>query len=286
MASSPNFVASCPKPTYDTGCTYCQIPLFDQDSQIDLTKPLNGTKSGFWKHLVVFTGENAHDWPSKIELQPGTLVAEMNFHKRTLLSPFHPVVVSNSSLPSPVLTKKGHFSVGLYPDNKLFQISLQDVPLFMASHLKPETEAQEVYNPFVLKAAQRKEVAVKEFPSEAIPNPMVLICGHAKRDVRCGVLAPPIAAEFEAVLGENRMLYDPDLNPNGWKVGMISHIGGHVYAGNVLIFDKKWAAKETVENTRGAVWYGRVTPQDVQGIVQETILKDNVIQELYRGVVE
>lgn len=53
----------------------------------------------------------------------------------------------------------------------------------------------------------------------------------------------------------------------------VSHIGGHRYAGNVIIYLPNGTS----------VWYGRVRPGDVAGIVRETILGGKVIAELLRG---
>jgi len=62
---------------------------------------------------------------------------------------------------------------------------------------------------------------------------------------------------------------------NGGKVGLfkISHIGGHRYAGNCIIYFPSGSS----------VWYGRVTPKDVAAIVQQTVMEGKVIPELLRG---
>lgn len=59
------------------------------------------------------------------------------------------------------------------------------------------------------------------------------------------------------------------------RVGLfkISHIGGHRYAGNVIVYLPNGAS----------VWYGRVTPKDVGAIVESTIINGKIIPELLRG---
>jgi hypothetical protein len=106
-------------------------------------------------------------------------------------------------------------------------------------------------------------------------GPLILICGHASRDARCGEIAPLLVNEFEAVLRQRNLLYHPVSNPDGIRVGITSHIGGHAFAGNIVYYN----------GTPGSsgIWYGRVWPHHVQGIIEETVLNDTVIEELYRG---
>lgn len=110
----------------------------------------------------------------------------------------------------------------------------------------------------------KQESDLTSLLTEDIEKPLVMVCGHTHRDARCGHIAPLIVNEFAAVAKLNNLDYD---------VGYITHVGGHVYAGNVLIFKKG----------QHPIWYGHVDTHHVQGIVQESILQDNVIEELYRG---
>ena len=98
------------------------------------------------------------------------------------------------------------------------------------------------------------------------------------------------------------------------SVGLVSHIGGHKWAGNVIIYfpssysppaasprqdsdpnDDATATGPTTgkmgsdANQLSAlagkgVWYGRVEPRHVEGLATETILKGRVVEELCRGV--
>ena len=74
----------------------------------------------------------------------------------------------------------------------------------------------------------------------------------------------------------------------GARVGLISHIGGHKFAGNVIVYIppglKSYDDSDVPHPLAGhGIWYGRVEPKHVEGIVQETIKKGNVIKELFRG---
>lgn len=115
-------------------------------------------------------------------------------------------------------------------------------------------------------------------------SPVILICGHGGRDLRCGIMAPVLEAEFARVLQERGM----SVNTGGEEivdrenhahVGLISHVGGHKYAGNVIIY-----LPPGMQNPLAGmgIWYGRVEPRHVEGLVAET-LGGRVIKDHFRG---
>jgi hypothetical protein len=210
--------------------------------------------------------------PPRIELSPGTLSSEINALKRQMLSPMHPVAVSNvvvnHPLPNEPLRPQEHY-VYLYPDRKAIRFETKDLATFIARYLVPE-DKPEVYNPFkqqveTTKSYQQSSI---EFEEHDITDELVLICGHGLRDVRCGVLGPLLQREFDQVLTHEKLLHV--------KTGQITHIGGHAYAGNVVYFPRQGES----------VWYGRVFPEDVQGIVDTTIKQGMIIRDKYRGYVD
>jgi hypothetical protein len=81
----------------------------------------------------------------------------------------------------------------------------------------------------------------------------VFVCSHRVRDARCGycgpVLVEAIRKEVAAKLGGGGNVH----------VFACSHVGGHVYAGNVLVYSK-----------HGGVCFGCVTPADVSVLVDFT----------------
>ena len=64
-------------------------------------------------------------------------------------------------------------------------------------------------------------------------------------------------------------------------VALISHIGGHKYAGNVILYLPTSLAGNSLGGS--GIWYGRVDPSKVEGIVQETVLNGRIIADLFRG---
>ena len=87
----------------------------------------------------------------------------------------------------------------------------------------------------------------------------------------------------------------PELESFKINVGLISHIGGHKWAGNVIIYlPPTWAkdGKPMTSKEQKAhhsplagcgIWYGRVEPKHVEGIIKKTVLGGTVIKELFRG---
>lgn len=134
-------------------------------------------------------------------------------------------------------------------------------------------------------------------------TPTILICGHNSRDVRCGVLGPLLRAEFNAYIGGPTRLPADDESSTEvrfkglqtvrsismFRVALASHIGGHAFAGNVIIYlPKKFQlANGKLSPLAGkGIWYGRVEPKHVWGIMEETVQQGRVIKELLRGIHE
>ena len=119
----------------------------------------------------------------------------------------------------------------------------------------------------------RDESKATELPkAENITKPTILICGHGGRDQRCGILGPLLKSSFQSEF--QRRNIDAD-------VGLISHIGGHKYAGNVIMYLPPSMEGNALKGS--GIWYGRVGPENVEGVVEETVIRGRVITELLRG---
>ena len=124
---------------------------------------------------------------------------------------------------------------------------------------------------------------------------LVLICGHGGRDDRCGKLGPILQAEFEEKLERQnvQLIRDPpvmqaieiDTEVQGYtpaaRVAQISHIGGHKFAGNVIVYIPPSFTANPLAGK--GIWYGRVEPAHVEGIVSKTVMDGKVIKDLFRG---
>lgn len=143
------------------------------------------------------------------------------------------------------------------------------------------------------KLARRPELQ-KKFEDEGnvkdVKDVMVLICGHGQRDCRCGTLGPILQTEFEDKLAKSNYPLRPASpvpsqdNSNAEtmsSVAQISHIGGHKFAGNLIVYIPRGLEGHPLAGT--GIWYGRVEPKHVEGIVRITVEEGVVIEELCRG---
>jgi hypothetical protein len=145
---------------------------------------------------------------------------------------------------------------------------------------------------------RKPEKQQKFVGARKIDEILVLVCGHGGRDVRCGTLGPILKREFEDKLERENieLLREPpvaeavEVNAavDGYtptaRVGLISHVGGHQWAGNVIIYIPPSFSENELAGK--GIWYGRVEPGHVEGIIQKTILDGKVIKELFRGGID
>lgn len=130
-----------------------------------------------------------------------------------------------------------------------------------------------------LSAAQKANLTRHESKAASLPEAQeittltIFICGHGGRDQRCGILGPLLQSAFRSEF--QRRGLDAD-------VGLISHIGGHKYAGNVIMYVPP-SMQGNNELGGAGVWYGRVGPEHVEGLVEETFVRGRVVTELLRG---
>ncbi|KAI3675764.1 hypothetical protein L1987_85357 [Smallanthus sonchifolius] len=120
-----------------------------------------------------------------------------------------------------------------------------------------------------------EEVLVKEgewMPGtpESLTGSFIFVCAHGSRDKRCGVCGPAVIARFRTEI---------ELRGHQNKVSVrpCSHIGGHKYARNVIIFGSNDHVKVTGH------WYGYVTPDDVPSLLEHHVETGEFVDGLWRG---
>ncbi|RMZ80478.1 hypothetical protein DV737_g2995, partial [Chaetothyriales sp. CBS 132003] len=242
-------------------------PATPPDLDIDHKAPLNGTIAAYQKHILVGSGQA--DWLSKIENEEhssdwGRLIAEL---KRAVgrRGEFHDPATATA-------TASGQ-SVFLFP---AFQ------HLFLDQE-SPREQARNLAQ-YVLGDPDRPHPHIRTQP---ITQPTILICSHGGRDQRCGTLGQLLMHEFARQLcsifphtaatvpeGKIHVFDHQTINVCG-----VSHVGGHKWAGNSN-------KKVTSPLTGTGIWYGRVEPKHVQGIIEQTILRGKVIEDLFRGGID
>ncbi|KAL5383493.1 hypothetical protein DPSP01_005890 [Paraphaeosphaeria sporulosa] len=250
------------------------------DLDIDRTTPLLHTMAPYTEQVLVCTGKD--DWKSRIEDEQSAagdfvrgLRAEIGRGGKGF-DPFTNVLTTLSSLPAS--TTPDTTTALLFPSFKRIPAipNTRDAyAAFATAYLKARTlhPAHAGLNPDQQAALTRDEsFATRLPPAEPIAKPTVLICGHGGRDKRCGVLGPLLQARFRQAFAERGI---------DAEVGLISHVGGHKYAGNVIVYlppgleGNAWAGS--------GIWYGRVGPDNAEDIVAKTVVGGEVIFELLRG---
>lgn len=186
------------------------------------------------------------------------------------------------------------------------RVSFESVEALVKGYLLPETlhKTHDGLSPIHRDRLTRKPAYQNLlFGVRDVADILVLICGHGGRDQRCGIYGPLLQSEFEEklpaagveVLSGPVEAEAPDAaalsgdasgRVSSARVGLISHIGGHKFAGNVIIYlpPSLKTEKGEIHLLAGfGIWYGRVEPNHVEGIVAETILGGKVITSLFRG---
>lgn len=144
-------------------------------------------------------------------------------------------------------------------------------------------------------------------PMTSTPCPhrvLILLCSQRTRDIRCGQSAPLLRKELERHLRPLGLYRDlDDERPGGVGIYFISHVGGHKYSANMMVYrrrdafgmdDVERAKAETEEvkpkaapkdgdedETEGAaqcIWLARVRPEDCENIVKYTVLQGKVVK--------
>lgn len=237
---------------------------------------------------------------------------------RDSVQPFHNISTLNASFPPsvPPRAELVNTSAYLLPSFKyvpfLPRISFESVEALAKGFLLPERlhPMHDGLSPIHRDRLTRKPAYQNLlYRVSDVNDILVLICGHGGRDMRCGIMAPVLRDEFEAQLPKEgvEVLRGPVAVPMEQdveaiagptdheaaatsptaRVGLISHIGGHKFAGNVIVYLppslRSSDCKEKHPLAGHGIWYGRVEPKHVQGIIQETIRKGNVIADMFRG---
>lgn len=131
---------------------------------------------------------------------------------------------------------------------------------------------------------------------------LILLCSQKTRDARCGQSAPLLRKEMERHLRVCGLYRDlDDERPGGVGIYFISHVGGHKYSANVMVYRKtnafgldniergklegevcpppsKVPADEPQEGAAQCMWIARVKPEDCEGLIKYTVLQGKLVK--------
>jgi len=120
------------------------------------------------------------------------------------------------------------------------------------------------------------------------PSPhaaVILLCSQRTRDARCGQSAPLLRREFERHLRPLGLYRDmDDERPGGVGIYFISHVGGHKYSANVIVYRRRdfdWYKRDAEGENEGAaqgIWLARVRPEECENIIRYTVLQGKLLK--------
>ncbi|KAL8939964.1 MAG: hypothetical protein Q9216_003070 [Gyalolechia sp. 2 TL-2023] len=286
-------------------CESCTIK-YPSKFKIDEDEKLYGHVNGWATHMLVATGKT--DWVKDVSDEKGSVM-----EAKLMLS------ASNTPLPQSHHSYSDPTTILLLPSFTIIEnVTPKSVPTLIEHHINTaptSTTPLPTVNP-TSAPASASESSPTLVPStdtgDPIPPPipptpspfttrpcphqyLILLCSQRTRDARCGQSAPLLRREFERhlrPLGLYRDLHDE--RPGGVGIYFISHVGGHKFSANVMIYrrtesvgvdgmvggSENGGSQGNMEMGEGSqcIWLARVRPEDCEGIVKFTVLKGKVVK--------
>ena len=293
-------------------CETCTINL-PRGFKIDEDDKLFGEIKGWSRHLIVATGKT--DWVRDVADEKGSVMEAIDAHNNEVEGGRLMLSASNMNLPdhdsgpygrdrptTVLLMPAFQFIDNVTPNhvpalirNIINKASTNTSPLPDAEH-KDQDQDQPLdaspLNPSELPAG----LSLRNCPHKYV----IVMCSQATRDARCGQTAPLLRREFERHLRPLGLYRDlDDQRPGGVGLYFISHVGGHKYSANMLIYRRAEPARSVVEQMQNGetngfvggkpksvvegeaaqcIWLARVRPEDCENIVRFTILQGKVVK--------
>ncbi|KAG1892706.1 Sucrase/ferredoxin-like-domain-containing protein [Suillus subluteus] len=308
-------------PVTTAECRSCADPC-DQDHDdfpsrmdIDMDSDMLGSVKPYRRQVVISTGKT--DWENEVTKAEGTLAALLKTADSSSSTPKKPKS-TNDPLPSGLFSHAEAKKLAiLNGSHRPFSHDESEdtvivLPDFMVVSGVPRTlaGAEALWKAALDPALDRVGVTTRTDSLNTWVLPyscLILLCSHKRRDKRCAIAAPILEKTFHQYLEREGWevhtdLYDltsePSLESQASSttekeqlietqlrslhaeqralILMNSHVGGHKFAGNCIIYTPRGAG----------VWYGRVTPHEVESIVKHTIIDGQVLPTILRGGVD
>ncbi|KAI9727839.1 MAG: hypothetical protein M1834_007885 [Cirrosporium novae-zelandiae] len=246
----------------ENDCESC-VEKLPSRFHVDEKRELYGMVKPWGVHVLVATGKS--DWVRKVERESGTLTEalarEDHGGKERLM-----ILASNIEPPEEYYTDSKKPTTVLLLPAFIFvnHVTNSDVPELMRRFIDTSPS---VTTPLSSKPAlyPSGDLSYRDCPHDYV----VLLCSHKHRDARCGISAPLIKRELERHLRPRGLYRDSnDERPGGVGIYYVSHVGGHKFAANVLVYRKKEGQM---------IWLARIRPEHCEGLVKWTILEGKVV---------
>ncbi|KAJ4371376.1 hypothetical protein N0V83_004593 [Neocucurbitaria cava] len=318
-------------------CATCTIK-YPRKFDIDETEELYGHVKGWSTHLIVATGKT--DWVRDVADEKGSIMEAVD--KGSVKPSNGKLMLSASDMPIPdhsdhsttvLLLPSWQFIDNVTPANTPELITefvnpgpTNNAPLHgrTTSSLPPSIPPEESSSADPASTASptaipRSISTTSSLKARPCPHKyLILMCSQKTRDARCGQSAPLLRREFERLLrplGLYRDLHDE--RPGGVGIYFISHVGGHKFSANVMVYRHSSVVehpKEANGHANGVqealeelklehedgsevvldvnkeqkadgngeaaqcIWLARVRPEDCENIIRYTVLQGKVVK--------
>ncbi|PYH40275.1 sucrase/ferredoxin-like domain-containing protein [Aspergillus saccharolyticus JOP 1030-1] len=246
-------------PDCQKDCADCTVQ-FPPKVKVETTRPLYGHIKEFHTHVLIATGKS--DWTEHVESEKGSLMEA--FDAPSNQSKHGRMMISASNLQS-------HHEED---QDSTHGTTILLLPSFTFLDSVQSTDVREVVDRYIDAPLSNKGIVPESPTSRLSPRPcqydyVVLLCSHRRRDARCGITAPLIKKELERQLRPLGLYRDTnDDRPGGVGIFFVSHVGGHKFSANVLIYRKE---------QEQMIWLARIRPEHCEGIVKYTLLQGKVV---------
>ncbi|KAM5346594.1 hypothetical protein ACJ41O_009599 [Fusarium nematophilum] len=316
------FVKTDPKVDGDEclhDCESCSV-RYPRGFKIDTEDVLYGQIKAWSTHLLVGTGKT--DWVRDVADEKGSVMEAV---ERAGAPTNGRLMLSASNMPTPHDTDdySEPTTLLLLPAFKLIRnVHPLNVPQLVTEVINQAPTSTSPLSPTPLPASLPSPDPAAGVPSLSLTdcphNAVILMCSHRTRDARCAQSAPVLRKEFERQLrplGLYRDLHDE--RPGGVGIYYISHVGGHKYSANVIIYrrpnafglDDAGDAPAETNGTNGTatngsngaaangektangtndqpesvgasqgIWLARVQPGDCENLIRYTVLRGKVVK--------
>ncbi|KAF2690322.1 hypothetical protein K458DRAFT_439336 [Lentithecium fluviatile CBS 122367] len=237
-------------------CEGCSVK-YPAKFSIDETEELYGHVKGWSTHLIVGTGKT--DWVRDVADEKGSIMEAVD--KGDMKPSNGKLMLSASNIPVP-----GHSdhstTVLLLPSFQFIDnVTPANTPDLIRNFVnKGPTNTSPLDHTTTPPAEPSSQPQTETTPIPPTPSTsaltarpcphkyLILLCSQKTRDARCGQSAPLLRKEFERhlrPLGLYRDLHDE--RPGGVGIYFISHVGGHKFSANVMIYRKASAVERPRE---------------------------------------
>lgn len=206
------------------------------------------------RHLIICGDAEDTNWPQIIENEKDTFAHGLSAAlKEAAGSNAAPWQVKMTACNEPN-TRAGHCDVLVYPEQLRLCVPLHDSACLsaLARHLSlPELPAE------LPRGVVRSK---RPLPGQTL----LLVCTHGNRDKRCGRAGPILLAALEEELAAR------GVPSSQVAVRASSHIGGHRYAGALIVYPQ-------------GQWYGHMTKKTAAQLLDQ-VLGGGVLDKCFRGL--